>query len=100
MTQPAAESLSATISQYFIGGMMPESANPVQQSVPVIEIRPSRGDWQCCEDLTRHKISDRARERASPHTGRTNYTKESLTFWTAAVRASICFCCCAAVACC
>ena len=25
--------------------------------------------------LTRHKISDRARERASPHTGRTNYTK-------------------------
>jgi len=24
---------------YFIGGMMPESANPVQQSLTVIEIR-------------------------------------------------------------
>src|SRR4030095_15135027 len=31
--QPAALSLSATISQYFIGGMMPELANPVQQRV-------------------------------------------------------------------
>jgi len=26
-------------SLYFIGGMMPESANPVQQSLTVIEIR-------------------------------------------------------------
>jgi hypothetical protein len=32
-------SLSATISQYFIGGMMPELANPVQQSLTVVEIR-------------------------------------------------------------
>jgi hypothetical protein len=31
------ESLSAISSQYFIGGMMPESANPVQQSNTVIE---------------------------------------------------------------
>src|SRR4029453_17946432 len=49
MTQPAAESLSATISQYFIGGMMPESANPVQQRLTVIEIRPFKGGWQCYE---------------------------------------------------
>jgi hypothetical protein len=41
--------LSATISQYFIGGMMPELANPVQQSVTVIEIRPFKGGWQCYE---------------------------------------------------
>ena len=34
------------ISQYFIGGMMPESANPAQQSVPIIEIRPFRGSRQ------------------------------------------------------
>jgi hypothetical protein len=31
------------ISQYFIGGMMPESASGVQQSTTVIEIRPFRG---------------------------------------------------------
>jgi hypothetical protein len=36
-------------SQYFIGGMMPDSANPVQQSARVIEIRPFRGGWQCFE---------------------------------------------------
>jgi hypothetical protein len=41
--------LSATISQYFIGGMMPDSANPVQKSLTVIEIRPFRGGWQCYE---------------------------------------------------
>jgi hypothetical protein len=41
--------LSATISQYFIGGMMPESANPVQQSLTVIEIRSFKGGWQCYE---------------------------------------------------
>jgi len=29
--QPAPPSLSAMISQYFIGGMMPELANPVHQ---------------------------------------------------------------------
>ena len=28
---------------------MPESANPVQQGVTVIEIRPFRGGWQCFE---------------------------------------------------
>jgi hypothetical protein len=32
------------ISQYFIAGMMPESANPVQQSLTVVEIRPLKGD--------------------------------------------------------
>jgi len=41
--------LSATICQYFIGGMMPESANPVQQPQTIIEIRPYRGGWQCFE---------------------------------------------------
>ena len=28
---------------------MPESANPVQHSLTVIEIRPFRGGWQCYE---------------------------------------------------
>jgi hypothetical protein len=28
---------------------MPESANPMQQNVTVIEIRPFRGGWQCYE---------------------------------------------------
>jgi len=28
---------------------MPESANPAQQSVTVIEIRPFKGGWQCFE---------------------------------------------------
>ena len=36
-------------SQYFIGGMMLDSANPVQQSLTVIEIRPFKGGWQCYE---------------------------------------------------
>ncbi len=38
--QPAALILSAMISQDFIGGMMPELANTVQQSLTIIEIRP------------------------------------------------------------
>jgi hypothetical protein len=37
------------ISQYFTGGMMPESANPVQKPQTIIEIRPYRGGWQCFE---------------------------------------------------
>jgi hypothetical protein len=41
--------LSPTISQYFMGSMMPESANPVQQPQTVIEIRPFKGGWQCYE---------------------------------------------------
>ena len=36
-------------SQYFIGVMVAESANPVQQSLTVIEIRPFKGGWQCYE---------------------------------------------------
>jgi hypothetical protein len=47
--KPALLSLSATISQYFIGGMMPESANPVQQPQTIIEIRPFKGGRQCYE---------------------------------------------------
>jgi len=46
-SQSVSDSLSATISQYFIGSMMPDSANLVQQSV--IEIRSFKGDWQCYE---------------------------------------------------
>jgi hypothetical protein len=39
--RPAAvESLSAIRSQYFIGDMMPDSADPVQQPQTIIEIRP------------------------------------------------------------
>jgi len=41
--------LSATISQYFIGGMMPDSAISAQQPQTIIEIRPFRGLWQCYE---------------------------------------------------
>jgi hypothetical protein len=37
------------ISQYFVGGMMSESANPVKQPQTIIEIRPYRGGWQCYE---------------------------------------------------
>jgi len=37
---PVALSLLAMTSQYFIGGMMAESANPVQQPQTIIEIRP------------------------------------------------------------
>jgi hypothetical protein len=37
--QPASVSLRPTISQYFIGGMMPDSAGPVQQGLTIIEIR-------------------------------------------------------------
>ena len=36
-------------SQYFIGGMMPESANRVQERETIIEIGPFRGGWQCYE---------------------------------------------------
>jgi hypothetical protein len=49
MTSQQHLSLSATISQYFIGGMMPESASPMQPGATIIEIRPFRGGWQCFE---------------------------------------------------
>jgi len=38
--QPTALSLSAMISQYFMGGMMAESASPMQPTATIIEIRP------------------------------------------------------------
>jgi hypothetical protein len=38
------------ISQYFIGRMMADSANPMHQPQTIIEIRPFRGGWQCYED--------------------------------------------------
>jgi len=37
------------ISQYLIGGMMPESANPAHQRQTIIEIRTFKGGWQCYE---------------------------------------------------
>jgi hypothetical protein len=49
--EPTALSLSAMPSLYFIGGMMPESASPVQEPQTIIEIRPYRGGWQCYEGL-------------------------------------------------
>ena len=42
-------SLPAIDFQHFIGGMMEESANPMQQNATIIEIRPYRGGWQCFE---------------------------------------------------
>ena len=42
-------------SQYFIGDMMPELANPVQQSLTVIEIRPFKG----AGSVTRVPVSNR-----------------------------------------
>jgi hypothetical protein len=62
----SALSLSATIFQYVIGGMMPESANPVQQNLTVIEIRPFKGGWQCYEGpgVGPYWIGDTAKEDA------------------------------------
>jgi len=64
--QLAAESLSATISQYFMGGMMPESVNPVLQHQTIIEIRPYRGGWKCFEgpgvERRRYRLRKGARE--------------------------------------
>ena len=46
--------------------MMPESANPVQQAQTIIEIRPYRGGWQCCEGpgVGPYWIGDTAKEDA------------------------------------
>src|SRR5436190_15870561 len=41
--------LVSDVSQYFIGGTMPESASPMQQAQTIIEIRPYLGGWQCFE---------------------------------------------------
>jgi hypothetical protein len=35
--------------RYFIGGMKPESASPLQQGLTIIEIRPYRNGWECFE---------------------------------------------------
>jgi hypothetical protein len=66
--------LSATISQYFTGGIMTDSANPVQQPQTIIEIRPFRGGWQCFEgpgvqpywtgDTAKQSATDYAKARA------------------------------------
>jgi hypothetical protein len=56
------------ISQYFTGGIMPESTNPVQQGVTLIEIRPFKGGWQCyegsrCPTLLDRRHGERGRNR-------------------------------------
>jgi ribosomal protein S3AE len=55
-------------SQYFIGDIMTDSANSVQQGPTVIEIRPFRGGWQCFEARgvqakTRNKVLSVMRRR-------------------------------------
>ena len=46
--------------------MMPDSANSVQQSLTVIEIRPFKGGWQCYEgtDVQPYWTGDHAKEDA------------------------------------
>ena len=45
---------------------MPDSANSVQQSLTVIEIRPFKGGWQCYEgtDVQPYWTGDHAKEDA------------------------------------
>ena len=45
---------------------MPDSANPVQHSVTVIEIRPFKGGWQCFEapGVQPYWTGERAKEDA------------------------------------
>jgi hypothetical protein len=53
--------------------MMPELANPVQQSCTIIEIGPFKGGWQCYESPGRgpYWIGDTAKQSA------TDYAKAS-----------------------
>jgi hypothetical protein len=53
-------------SQYFIGGMMPDLANPVQHPQTIIEIRPFRGGWQRFEDtgVGPYWVDEKAKEDA------------------------------------
>ena len=53
-------------SQYFIGGIMLKSANPVQQHHTIIEIRPFKGGWECYEgpDVQPYWTGDTAKEDA------------------------------------
>jgi len=44
------------VSQYFIGGMMPESANPVQQPETIIEIRLSSAFRFCLRGISGSKV--------------------------------------------
>jgi len=54
------------VSQYFIGGMAPKSASPVQRPQTIIEIRPFRGGWQCYEEpgVSPYWVGDTAKEDA------------------------------------
>jgi hypothetical protein len=69
------------ISQYFIGGMMPEAANALQQSLTVIEIRPFKGRWQYCEDpgVGPYWIGDDVKQSAIDYAkGRAKYAHAEL----------------------
>jgi hypothetical protein len=74
--------------------MMPESADPMQQSLTVIEIRPHRGGWQCFEGLGvgPYWIGDNAKQSAL------DYAKARAKFGHGEIRVlkqdgSIRFCC-------
>jgi hypothetical protein len=62
--------------------MMPESANPVQQNLTVIEIRPFKGGWQCYEGpgVGPYWIGDDAKQSAI------DYAKARAKFGRAEIR--------------
>ena len=62
--------------------MMPDSANPVQQSLTVIEIRPFKGGWQCYEGpgVGPYWIGESAKDDA------TDYAKERANFGHGEIR--------------
>ena len=62
---------------------MPESANPMQQSVTVIEIRPFRGGWQCFEGpgVQPYWTGDTAKEDAIGYaTARAKFGRGEIVF--------------------
>ena len=77
-------------SQYFIAGMMSDSAIPVQQSTTVIEIRPFRGGWQCFEapgvqpywtaESAKHSTIDYAKARVKFGRGKIRVLKKDGSF--------------------
>ena len=61
---------------------MPELANPVQQNLTVIEIRPFKGGWQCYEGpgVGPYWIGDDAKQSA------TDYAEERAKFGRGEIR--------------
>jgi hypothetical protein len=64
---PAALSLSAITSQYFIAAIMTDSSRNSQGSVTIIEIRPYKRGWQCFEGTAvgPYWIGEKAKEDAT-----------------------------------